>query len=144
MIALQPPRESYFGLPLSTVMLAKLLQATSAIDAAKAQLRLAEKGARPQEKKAAQNQVDIAQAQVDVTKKMLDRTTNLLDEGYNPGLIQKSVNSVINTAKGILSGKLDYGKNQTRIARLDKEFGSGYGQLIQDYINVLAGVRKAV
>ena len=72
------------------------------------------------------------------------RTTNLLDEGYNPGLIQKSVNSVINTAKGILSGKLDYGKNQTRIARLDKEFGAGYGQLIQDYINVLAGVRKAV
>lgn len=72
------------------------------------------------------------------------RTTNLLDEGYNPGLVQKSVNSVINTAKGILSGKLDYGKNQTRIARLDKEFGSGYGQLIQDYINVLAGVRKAV
>ena len=71
-------------------------------------------------------------------------TTNLLDENYNPGLVQKSVNSVINTAKGILSGKLDYGKNQTRIARLDKEFGSGYGQLIQDYINVLAGVRKAV
>ena len=59
---------------------AKLLQATSSIDAAKAQLRLAEKGARPQEKKAAQNQVDLAQAQVDVTKKMLDRTSNLLDE----------------------------------------------------------------
>ena len=72
------------------------------------------------------------------------RTTNLLDEGYNPGLVQKSVNSVINTAKGILSGKLDYGKNQTRIAKLDKEFGAGYGQLIQDYINVLAGARKAV
>ena len=31
MIALQPPRESYFGLPLSTVMLAKLLQATNAL-----------------------------------------------------------------------------------------------------------------
>ena len=59
---------------------AKLLQATSSIDAAKAQLRLAEKGARPQEKQAAQKQVDLAQAQVDVTKKMLDRTTNLLDE----------------------------------------------------------------
>lgn len=72
------------------------------------------------------------------------RTTNLLDENYNPGLVQKSVNSVINTAKGILSGKLDYGKNQTRIARLDKEFGAGYGQLTQDYINVLCGVRKAV
>lgn len=71
-------------------------------------------------------------------------TTNLLDQGYNPGLVQKSVNSVVSTAKGILSGRLDYGKNQTRIARLDKEFGAGYGQLIQDYINVLAGVRKAV
>lgn len=88
----------------------------------------------------------------DVTRKVLrgsygsgdTRTTNLLDEGYNPGLVQKSVNSVINTAKGVLSGKLDYGKNQTRIAKLDKEFGSGYGQLIQDYINVLCGVRKAV
>ena len=72
------------------------------------------------------------------------RTTNLLDQGYNPGLVQKSVNQVISTAKGILSGKLDYGKNQTRIARLDKELGSGYGQLVQDYINVLCGVRKAV
>lgn len=89
---------------------------------------------------------------VDVTRRVIrgsygssdTRTTNLLDEGYNPGLVQKSVNSVINTAKGVLSGKLDYGKNQTRIAKLDKEFGSGYGQLIQDYINVLAGVRKAV
>ena len=72
------------------------------------------------------------------------RITNLLDENYKPASVQKSVNSVINTAKGILSGKLDYGKHQTRIARLDKEFGSGYGQLIQDYINVLAGVRKQV
>lgn len=72
------------------------------------------------------------------------RTTNLLDEGYNPGLIQKSVNSVINTAKGILSGKLDYGRNQDRIARIDKKLGKGYGQLTQDYINVLCGVRKQV
>ena len=72
------------------------------------------------------------------------RTTNLLDENYNPGLVQKSVNAVINTAKGIKSGKLDYGRNEERLKRLDKEFGSGYGQLIQDYINVLAGIRKAV
>lgn len=72
------------------------------------------------------------------------RTTNLLDEGYNPGLVQKSVNSVINTAKGILSGKLDYGRNQDRIARIDKKLGKGYGQLTQDYINVLCGVRKQV
>ena len=59
---------------------AKLLQATSAIDAAKAQLALAEKGARPQEKKAAANQVEAARAQVDVMKKMLDRSQSLLDE----------------------------------------------------------------
>lgn len=63
---------------------AKLLQATSSIDAAKAQLRMAEKGARPQEKKAAQNQVDIAQGQVDIMKKTLDRMQNLLDEKAVP------------------------------------------------------------
>ena len=59
---------------------AKLLQATSSIDAAKAQLSMAERGARPQEKKAAANQVEAAKAQVDVMKKMLDRTQSLLDE----------------------------------------------------------------
>ncbi len=63
---------------------AKLLQATSAIDAAKAQLSMAEKGARPQEKKAAANQVEAARAQVDVTKKMLDRMQSLLDEKAVP------------------------------------------------------------
>lgn len=63
---------------------AKLLQATSSIDAARAQLKLAEKGARPQEKKAAQNQVEAAQAQVDVTKKMLDRSRQLLNEKAIP------------------------------------------------------------
>lgn len=63
---------------------AKLLQATSAIDAARAQLRLAEKGARPQEKKAAANQVEAAQAQVDVTKKMLDRSRALLEDNAIP------------------------------------------------------------
>ena len=72
------------------------------------------------------------------------RTTNLLDEGYNPGLVQKSVNEVIETAKGIKSRKLDYGRHEERLKRLDKEFGAGYGQLIQDYINVLCGVRKQV
>lgn len=88
----------------------------------------------------------------DVTRKVIrgsygsgdTRTTNLLDEGYNPGLVQKSVNSVINTAKGILDGSLDYGRNQDRINRIDKKLGKGYGQLTQDYINVLCGVRKQV
>lgn len=63
---------------------AKLLQANSAIDAAKAQLALARKGARPQEKKAAANQVEVARAQVDVTRKMLDRMQKLLDEKALP------------------------------------------------------------
>ena len=63
---------------------AKLQQATSAIDAAKAQLALAEKGARPQEKKALANQVESARAQVEVTKKMLDRMRKLLDENAVP------------------------------------------------------------
>lgn len=63
---------------------AKLLQATSGIDAAKAQLALAEKGARPQEKKALANQVESAKAQVEVTKKMLDRMQSLLAENAVP------------------------------------------------------------
>ena len=51
---------------------------------------------------------------------------------------------IYGVADGIATITMNYGKNQTRIARLDKEFGAGYGQLIQDYINVLAGVRKQV
>ena len=45
--------------------------------------------------------------------------------------------------KGTELGK-SYGKNQNRINRIDKELGNGYGQLVQDYINVLYGVRKGV
>ncbi|MBQ9393980.1 MAG: efflux RND transporter periplasmic adaptor subunit [Proteobacteria bacterium] len=63
---------------------AKMRQAQSGIDAAKAQLALARKGARPQEKKAAENQVSAARAQVDVTKKMLDRMDKLLEEKAVP------------------------------------------------------------
>jgi hypothetical protein len=54
------------------------------------------------------------------------------------------VNKVIALAKDIKSGKKDYGKNKDRINRIDKELGKGYGQLVQDYINVLYGVRKSV
>lgn len=63
---------------------AKMMQAQSGIEAAKAQLALAHKGARPQEKKAAENQVKAARAQVDVTKKMLDRMDKLLEEKAVP------------------------------------------------------------
>jgi hypothetical protein len=72
------------------------------------------------------------------------RITNLLDENYKPASVQKSVNSVVSIAKGILNGSMDYGKNQDRINRIDKKLGKGYGQLTQDYINVLCGVRKQV
>ena len=72
------------------------------------------------------------------------RTTKLLDENYNPNLVQKAVNKVITLAADIYSGAADYGRHETRIAKIDKELGKGYGQLVQDYINVLAGVRKSV
>lgn len=72
------------------------------------------------------------------------RTTYVLCYNHNPGSVQKQVNGVINLAKDILSGKKDYGKDKARISRIDKEMGKGFGQLVQDYINVLAGVRKSV
>ena len=72
------------------------------------------------------------------------RTTYILCYNHNPGVVQKQVNGVINLAKDILSGKKDYGKDKARINRIDKEMGKGFGQLVQDYINVLAGVRKSV
>ena len=72
------------------------------------------------------------------------RVTRLIAYRYNPGTVQKKTNKVVEIANGIKSGKLDYGKDKARISRIDKELGSGYGQLVQDYINVLCGVRKAV
>lgn len=63
---------------------AKLLQATSAIDAAKAQLALAHMGARPQEIRALQKQVASAKAQVDIAQKMYDRSSKLLADGALP------------------------------------------------------------
>ena len=72
------------------------------------------------------------------------RITNLLNKGYYPLAVQNKVNDVIRIAKGILNGTLDYGKNEARIAKIDKELGKGYGQLVQDYINVLCGVREKV
>lgn len=72
------------------------------------------------------------------------RITKLIDAGYYPVAVQQKVDNVTSTAKDIISGKVDYGKNETRIANLDKKFGKGYGQLIQDYINVLLGVKESV
>lgn len=70
------------------------------------------------------------------------RMTKLLDAGYEPVAIQDRVNLVINTAKKIIDGKTNYGKNDQRIKNLDKEFGTGYGLLIQDEINSLLNAKS--
>ena len=72
------------------------------------------------------------------------RTTYILCYRRNPGLVQKMVTKVISLAKDIKSGKKDYGTNKDRINRINKELDKGYGQLVQDYINVLCGVRESV
>lgn len=70
------------------------------------------------------------------------RMTRLLDAGYEPVAIQDRVNLVVNTAKKIIDRKVNYGKNEQRIKNLDKEFGDGYGQLIQDEINSLLNAKS--
>ena len=70
------------------------------------------------------------------------RMTRLLDAGYEPVAIQDRVNLVINTAKKIIDRKVNYGRNEQRIKNLDKEFGDGYGQLIQDEINSLLNAKS--
>lgn len=72
------------------------------------------------------------------------RITKLINAGYYPISAQNKVNSVVDTAKGIKNGSLNYGKNAARIAKIDSILGKGYGQLVQDYINVLCGVKKEV
>lgn len=72
------------------------------------------------------------------------RTTYILCYRRNPVLAQRAVNKVISLAKDIKSGKKDYGQNEDRRNRIDKELGKGFGQLVQDYINVLYGKRKSV
>lgn len=73
-----------------------------------------------------------------------DRITNLLDIGRYPLAIQNRVNRVVQLAKDIKSGKVNYGKGAERIARINKELGNGYGQLVQDYIDVLYGIKESV
>ena len=72
------------------------------------------------------------------------RISKILAIGYAPLEAQKYVDRVINTAKGILSGRLDYGQNKERIKKINEVFGGNYGQLVQDYINVLAGGKENV
>lgn len=70
------------------------------------------------------------------------RMTRLLDAGYEPVAIQDRVNLVVNTAKKIIDRKVNYGNNEQRIKNLDKEFGDGYGRLIQDEINSLLNAKS--
>lgn len=70
------------------------------------------------------------------------RMTRLLDAGYEPVAIQERVNLVVNTAQKIIDRKVNYGRNEQRIKNLDKEFGDGYGQLIQDEINSLLNAKS--
>lgn len=70
------------------------------------------------------------------------RVTNLINAGFYPVATQSKANKVVATAKGIMDGSLNYGKGAVRLAKVDSLLGIGYGQLVQDYINVLAGVRK--
>lgn len=72
-----------------------------------------------------------------------DRVTNLLDNGYHYGNAQVMVNKVVEVAQNIIDGKLDFGKNEIRILNLDKRYGTGYGQLIQDEINSLLKSKNA-
>lgn len=75
------------------------------------------------------------------------RITRLIRAGFWPSNANSKVTKVIRLAKQIKEGTelgKSYGKNQTRLNRIDAELGKGYGQLVQDYINVLYGIRKAV
>lgn len=70
------------------------------------------------------------------------RNTLLIDAGYYPLAAQNKVNMVIKVAKDIISKKVDFGTNETRLANLDKKYGKGYGQLIQDEINSLLNAKS--
>jgi hypothetical protein len=72
------------------------------------------------------------------------RVTCILKNGFAPIAVLNKMALVKKTARNILSGKEDYGQDKARLKALDKKFGKDFGQLIQDYINVLAGVRDNV
>lgn len=71
------------------------------------------------------------------------RTTRLIDAGYYPIATQNRVNLVVQVAQDIINGKVNYGTNQKRLTNLDKKYGSGYGQLIQDEINSILKSKNA-
>lgn len=63
---------------------AKLEQVDAVTEAAKAKLKLANKGAREEQIRAAKRQMMAAEHQVDITEKMLKRVTNLLEKKAIP------------------------------------------------------------
>ena len=65
------------------------------------------------------------------------RITNLIRAGYYPKATNDKVSTVINTAKKIINGQVNYGTNETRTKKIDSLLGTGYGQLVQDEINSL-------
>ena len=69
------------------------------------------------------------------------RTSNLLDRLYYPMAVQNKINLVIKVAKQIINGQVNFGTNEIRIKNLDKKYGAGYGQLIQDEINSLLNAK---
>ena len=71
-----------------------------------------------------------------------DRITRMLDMHIYPVSVQNKVNMVIRIAKKIIDGTVNYGTNEARIKNLDKKFGKGYGQLIQDEINSLLNAKS--
>ena len=71
-----------------------------------------------------------------------DRITRMLDMHIYPVSVQNKVNMVIRIAKKIIDRTVNYGTNEERIKNLDKKFGKGYGQLIQDEINSLLNAKS--
>jgi hypothetical protein len=67
--------------------------------------------------------------------------------GKEYGDIQSDIERIVKTAQEIMNGTEKgkaYGKGETRIKRIDKALGAGYGDIVQKYIDVVKGVRKRV
>ena len=70
------------------------------------------------------------------------RMTNLIRAGYYPVNANNKVAKVKQLANNIIDGKVNYGKNEARIKKIDELLGSGYGLLVQDEINSLLNAKS--
>ncbi len=68
----------------SEEIMAKIDQVTAAIDASKAKLKMAERGARAEEKEAAKKALDASNHQLEIAKKNFDRMKELRDKNALP------------------------------------------------------------